>query len=43
MRVTRNEGEPVAELWSRLCDTVQHMRRVLHEGHTPRPLHEKSI
>jgi hypothetical protein len=43
MRGTRNEGEPAAELWSRVRDTVQHMRLVLHEGHTLRPLQEKSI
>lgn len=32
MRVTRNDGEPAAELWSRVCDTVQHMRQVVHRG-----------
>ena len=32
MRVTRNEGEASAELWSRVCGTVEHMRQVVHRG-----------
>lgn len=32
MRVTRKEGESSAELWSRVCDTVGHMRQVVHRG-----------
>lgn len=32
MRVTRTDGEPAAELWSRVCDTVQHMRQVVSRG-----------
>jgi hypothetical protein len=32
MRVTRKEGESSAELWSRVCGTVEHMRQVVHRG-----------
>ena len=32
MRVTRQEDESGAELWSRVCETVRHMRQVVHRG-----------
>lgn len=32
MRVTGKEGESSAELWSRVCGTVEHMRQVVHRG-----------
>ena len=32
MHVKRQRGESAADLWSRVCDTAQHMRQVVRRG-----------